>query len=106
MGRLTSVAYAGELTQSQRRIVHGQMHDQPRTRRSALRHSSTRSVGLAVHQEAIAVASVAKDHDADVIDLGSVGTRHTDSEQLVRKLQAQATHLVFVYAAGPCGSWL
>jgi hypothetical protein len=71
-----------------------------------MRHSSTRYVGLAVHQEAIAVASVAKDHDADVIDLGSVGTRHTDSEQLVRKLQAQATHLVFVYAAGPCGSWL
>ena len=71
-----------------------------------MRHSSTLYVGLDVHTESIAVASVAKDHDADVIDLGSVGTRHTDIDQLVRKLQAKATHLVFVYEAGPCGSWL
>jgi transposase len=69
-------------------------------------HSSTRYVGLDVHQESIAVADVANDHDADVIYLGSVGTRHTDIAQLVRKLQAKATHLVFVYEAGPCGYWL
>jgi transposase len=69
-------------------------------------HSSTLYVGLDVHKESIAVAYVAKDHDADVIYLGSVGTRHTDIDQLVRKLQAKATHLVFVYEAGPCGYWL
>jgi hypothetical protein len=106
MGRLTSVAYAGELTQSQSRLVHGQRHDQLRTRRSALRHSRTLDVGWDVHQESSAVASVAKDHDADVIDPGSVGTRHPDRNQLVRTQPAKATHLVLVDEAGPCGSWL
>ena len=71
-----------------------------------MRHSSTLDVGLDVHTESIAVASVAKDHDADVIDLGSVGTRHTDIDHLVRQLQAKATLLVLVSEAGPCGSWL
>jgi transposase len=61
---------------------------------------------LDVHKESIAVASVAKAHDAEVICLGTIGTRQADIDQLVRKLQAKATHLVFVYEAGPCGSWL
>jgi transposase len=69
-------------------------------------HSSTRYVGLDVHQESSAVASVANDHDADVIYLGSVGTRHPDIDQLVRKLHAKATHRVLVYEAGPGGYWL
>jgi transposase len=69
-------------------------------------HSSTLYVGLDVHKESIAVAYVAKDHDADVIYLGSVGARHTDIDQLVRKLQAKATHLILVYEAGSCGYWL
>jgi transposase len=66
-------------------------------------HSSTLYVGLDVHKESIAVAYVAKEHDADVIYLGTIGTRHADIDQLVRKLQAKAKHLVFVYEAGPCG---
>src|SRR4029434_7609481 len=82
------------------------MHDQPRTRRSAMSHSSTLYVGLDVHKESIAVAYVAKEHDADVIYLGAIGTRHVDIDQLVRKLQAKSKHLVFVYEAGPCGYWL
>jgi transposase len=69
-------------------------------------HSRTLYVGLDVHKESIAVAYVAKEHDADVIYLGTIGTRHADLDQLVRKLQAKAKHLVFVYEAGPCGSWL
>jgi transposase len=69
-------------------------------------HSSTLSVGLDVHKDSLAVASVAKDHDAEVIDLGPIGTRPCDMDQLVRKLPAKAQHLVFVYEAGPCGSWL
>jgi transposase len=69
-------------------------------------HASTLDVGLDVHQDSIAVASVATDHDAEVIDLGTSGTRPCDSDQLVRTLQAQAKHLVFIYAAGPCGDWL
>jgi transposase len=59
-----------------------------------------------VHKEAIAVAYVAKDHDADVIYLVTIGTRHVDIDHLIRKLQSKAKHLVFVYEAGPCGYWL
>ena len=69
-------------------------------------HSSTLYVGLDVHKDSIAVAYVAKDHDAEVIDLGTVGTRQADIDQLVRKLQAKAQPLVLVYEAGPCGYWL
>ena len=39
-------------------------------------HSSTLYVGLDVHKDSIAVAYVAKDHDAEVIYLGTIGTRH------------------------------
>jgi transposase len=46
------------------------------------------------------------EHDAEVIYLGSIGTRQADIDPLVRKLQAKAPHLVFVYEAGPCGYWL
>jgi transposase len=53
----------------------------------------------------MAVASVATAHDADVIDLGTIGTRHADIDPLVRTLQAKAKPRVFVSEAGPCGSW-
>lgn len=69
-------------------------------------HSSTLYVGLDVHKDSIAVAYVARDHDAEIIYLGPIGTRQCDIDHLVRKLQAKATHLVFVYEAGPCGYWL
>jgi len=59
-----------------------------------------------VHKESIAVAYVAKDHDAEVISLGTVGTRQCDIDTLMRKLQSKAKHLVLVYEAGPCGSGL
>jgi transposase len=68
--------------------------------------SSTLYVGLDVHKESIAVAYVAKDHDAEVIYLGAISTRQCDIDQLVRKLQSKAQRLVFVYEAGPCGYWL
>jgi transposase len=70
-----------------------------------LHHSSTLYVGLDVHKDSIAVASIAKDPDAEVIYLGATGTRQCDIDQLVRKLQAKAKHLVFVCEAGPCGYW-
>jgi transposase len=69
-------------------------------------HSSTLDVGLDVHQDSIAVAYVVNDHDAEVIYLGPLGTRQCDIDQLVRQRQAKATHLVFVYEAGPCRYWL
>jgi transposase len=64
------------------------------------------SVGLDVHEDSIAVASVAKDHAAEVIYRGTMGTRPCDIDQRVRKLPFKATPLVFVDAAGPCGYWL
>jgi transposase len=68
--------------------------------------SSTLYIGMDVHKDAIAVAYVAQEHGAEVIYLGPIGTRQADIDQLTRKLQAKAKHLVFVYEAGPCGYWL
>jgi transposase len=68
--------------------------------------SSTLYVGMDVHKESIAVAYVAKAHDAGVTFLGAIGTRQADIDQLVRKLHSKAKHLVFVYEAGPCAYWL
>jgi transposase len=68
--------------------------------------SSTLYIGMAVHQESIAVAYIAQDHGAEVTYLGPIGTRQADIDHLVRKLQSKANHLVFVYEAGPCGYWL
>jgi transposase len=68
--------------------------------------STTRYVGLDVHQESIAVASVAQDHGAEVVLLGSIGTRQCDIDQLIRRMHSKATHLIFVSEAGPCGYWL
>jgi transposase len=68
--------------------------------------SSTLFIGMEVHKETIAVASVAQDHGAEVTYLGSIGTRQCDLDQRIRKRQSKATHLIFVYEAGPCGYWL
>jgi transposase len=68
--------------------------------------SSTLYIGLEVHKESIAVAYAAKDYGADVVYLGSIGTRQCDIDKLVRQLQSKAKRLVFVYEAGPCGYWL
>jgi transposase len=71
-----------------------------------MHHSSTLYVGLDVHKDSIAVAYMAKAHDAEVTFLGTIGTRQADIDQRVRKLQSKAKHLVFVDEAGPCGYWL
>ena len=63
-------------------------------------------VGLDVPQEASAVADVAPDHGAEVVSLGTMGTRPCDLDTLMRQLHSKAKHLVFVYEAGPCGYWL
>jgi transposase len=59
-----------------------------------------------VHKDSIAVAYVAKDHGAEVVSLGTIGTRQCDIDALIRRLQSKGPHLVFVYEAGPCGYWL
>jgi transposase len=68
--------------------------------------SRTRFIGMDGHKESIAVAYVAQDHGAEVTSLGTIGTRQCDIDQLLRKRHSKATHLVFVYEAGPWGSWL
>src|SRR2546425_8904680 len=103
MGRLTPRAVRGRLLDQHCILSPTGM---PYTRRSAMSQSSTLYIGMDVHKESIAVAYVSKDHDAEVVYLGPIGTRPCDSDQRVRKLQSTAKHLVFVYEAGPCGDWL
>jgi transposase len=71
-----------------------------------MNQSSALSVGLEVHQDSIAVAYVAPDHDAEVISLGPIDTRQCDIAHLLRKRLSKAKHLLFVDAAGPCDDWL
>ena len=68
--------------------------------------SRTLFVGMDVHKDSIAVAYVAQDHGAEVMYLGAIGTRQCDIDQLIRKMQSKAQHLIFIYEAGPCGYWL
>ena len=69
-----------------------------------MHQSHTLDVGMDVHKASIAVAYVATDQDAEVISLGTFGTRQWDIDTLMRQRQSKATHLVFVSEAGPCGS--
>jgi transposase len=69
-------------------------------------HSPTLFVGWDVHQDAIAVAYAPEERGAEVVFLGTIGPRQCDSEKRMRTLTSKATQLVFVYEAGPCGSWL
>jgi transposase len=61
---------------------------------------------LDVHKETIAVAYVAEEREAEVLFLGTIGTRQGDIDKLIRKLQAKGKTLHLVYEAGPCGYWL
>ena len=67
---------------------------------------STLFIGLDVHKETIAVAYVAEEREAEVLSLGTIGTRQCDIDKVMRKLQAKGKPLHFVYEAGPCGYWL
>ena len=58
------------------------------------------------HKASMAVASVAQAHGAEVISLGTIGTRQCASDTLLRQLRSKSTPRVGVYAAGPCSSWL
>jgi len=75
-------------------------------RRSAMAHASTLFVGLDVHQETIAVAYVGEEREAEVVSVGTIGTRQGDIDKLMRKLHSKGKTLHFVYEAGPCGYWL
>ena len=68
--------------------------------------SKTIYVGLDVHKDTIAVAYAPDDRGAEVVSVGTIGTRQYDIDKLIRKLQSKGATLVFVYEAGPCGYWL
>ena len=68
--------------------------------------SRTLFIGMDVPKDSIAVAYIAHTYGAEVTSLGAIGTRQCDIDQLIRKMPSKAKHLLFVYAAGPCGSWL
>jgi transposase len=71
-----------------------------------MRQSRTLDIGMDVHNDSMAVAYITPEHDAEVIYLGTLGTRHCDIDHLIRKMHSTATQLLCVYDAGPCGSWL
>lgn len=68
--------------------------------------SKTLYVGLDVHKESIAVAYAPEDRGAEVVSLGAIGTRQSDIDKLIRRLESKSATLVFAYEAGPCGYWL
>jgi len=68
--------------------------------------STTLYIGMDVHKDAIAVAYVAQEHGAEVMYLGTIGTRQCALDQLLRKMPSQAKHLICISEAGPCGDWL
>ena len=47
-----------------------------------MHQSSTLYVGMDVHKESIAVAYVAQEHGAEVVSLGTIGTRQCDIDKL------------------------
>jgi transposase len=49
---------------------------------------------------------VARDHQAEVVYLGTIGPRQCAIDTLIRQLQSKRQQLVFGYEAGPCGDWL
>ena len=63
-------------------------------------------VGLDVHKDSIAVAYAPDDRGTEVVSLGAIGTRQSDIDKLIRRLESKGAALVFVYEAGPCGYWL
>ncbi|MGA2613984.1 MAG: hypothetical protein ABSG38_11090 [Spirochaetia bacterium] len=62
--------------------------------------------GLDVHKESIAVAYAPDAQGSEGIYLGPIGTRQCDIDKMIKQLHSKASHLVFVYEAGPSGYWL
>jgi transposase len=69
-----------------------------------MRQSRTLEVGMEVHQESIAVASVAPEHHAAVVSLGPIGTRQSDLAHRLRRGPSTGPPRVCVYDAGSGGS--
>jgi hypothetical protein len=61
-----------------------------------MRQSSPLDIGMDVHQDAMAVASVAQAHHAEVVSLGTIGTRPRDIAHLLRTMPSNSTPLLCV----------
>jgi hypothetical protein len=68
-----------------------------------MRQSRTLFIGMDGHNDAIAVAYGAQDHGAEVMELGTIGTRQCDRAHLLRQRPSTARHRIFLDAAGPWG---
>ena len=62
-------------------------------------------VGLDVHKDSIAVAHAGGDA-APPVFVGEIGSRQSDIDQLLRRLQGKAAPLHVADEAGPCGDGL
>jgi transposase len=71
-----------------------------------MRQSSTLCVGMDVHKDSIGVAYVAQEYGAEVVSLGTIGTRQRAIDKRIRQLRSMRQQRVFVCEAGPCGDWL
>jgi hypothetical protein len=76
------------------------------TRRSTLSQSTTRFIGMDVHPDPSAMASMAQDHGAEGSSRGRSGIRQCALVPRVCKMPSQAKHLLCVSDAGPGGAWL
>ncbi len=64
---------------------------------------NTLFIGMDSHKDSISVAYAPDERTAEVIFVGRIGTRNSDIDKLVRRMQSKARELIFVYEAGPCG---
>lgn len=68
-----------------------------------MQEPTTVFVGLDVHKDSISVAYAASGCVDPPEFVGPIGTRKSDVDKLVRRLQSKAARVVFAYEAGPCG---
>lgn len=68
-------------------------------------NDSTVYVGLDVHKDSITAACIGAETNAQLLDLGKIGTQQYAIDRLLKKLSGMGC-LHVVYEAGPCGFWL
>lgn len=68
-----------------------------------MKKHSTLYVGMDTEKEKISVAYAPDERGAEVVFVGPIGTRESDIDKLIGRLETKTRHLVFVYEAGPCG---
>ena len=68
-----------------------------------MQQPTTLFAGLDVHKDSISVAYSASGCSGPAQFVGPIGTRKSDIDKLVRRLESKAASLVFAYEAGPCG---